>query len=82
MRSAQLKDTLAHRDPAATDRLFNVYSTYNKLANNGGYSIDMAAAKVAMRMTQTSSSRIARLDISRLPLSAVQDVNQWLFIKS
>ena len=27
---------LARSDPAATDRLFNVYSTYSKLANNGG----------------------------------------------
>ena len=27
---------LARSDPTATDRLFNVYSTYNKLANNGG----------------------------------------------
>lgn len=27
---------LARSDPAATDRLFNVYSVYKKLANNGG----------------------------------------------
>lgn len=27
---------LARSDPAATDRLFNVYSTYYKLADNGG----------------------------------------------
>lgn len=27
---------LARSDPAATDRLVNVYSTYNKLAKNGG----------------------------------------------
>ena len=27
---------LARRDPEATDRLVNVYSTYNKLAQNGG----------------------------------------------
>ena len=27
---------LARSDPAATDRLLNVYSTYSKLANNGG----------------------------------------------
>lgn len=27
---------LARRDPGATDRLFDVYSAYNKLANNSG----------------------------------------------
>jgi hypothetical protein len=27
---------LARSDPAATDRLFNVYATYNKLADNAG----------------------------------------------
>ena len=32
----ELITLLARSDPAATDRLFNVYSTYNKLANNGG----------------------------------------------
>ena len=31
----ELITLLARRDPAATDRLFNVYSTYNKLAING-----------------------------------------------
>jgi hypothetical protein len=31
----ELITLLARSDPAATDRLFNVYSTYNKLANNG-----------------------------------------------
>ncbi len=29
---------LARRDPSAKDRLVNVYSTYNKLANNGAVS--------------------------------------------
>ena len=32
----ELITLLARRDPSATDRLANVYSTYNKLANNGG----------------------------------------------
>ena len=32
----ELITLLARRDPAATDRLFHVYSTYNKLANNRG----------------------------------------------
>ena len=32
----ELITLLARSDPAANDRLFNVYSTYNKLANNGG----------------------------------------------
>lgn len=32
----ELITLLARRDPAATDRLYNVYATYNKLANNGG----------------------------------------------
>ena len=32
----ELITLLARSDPAATDRLFDVYSTYNKLANNGG----------------------------------------------
>jgi hypothetical protein len=32
----ELITLLARSDPAATDRLFNVYSTYNKLANSGG----------------------------------------------
>lgn len=32
----ELITLLARSDPSATDRLFNVYSTYNKLANNGG----------------------------------------------
>ena len=32
----ELITLLARSDPAATDRLFSVYSTYNKLANNGG----------------------------------------------
>lgn len=32
----ELMYLLARSDPAATDRLFNVYFTYNKLANNGG----------------------------------------------
>lgn len=32
----ELITLLARRDPAATDRLFAVYSTYNKLTNNGG----------------------------------------------
>lgn len=32
----ELITLLARRDPAATDRLYNVYSTYNKLANNRG----------------------------------------------
>jgi len=32
----ELITLLARSDPAATDRLFNVYSTYNKLVNNGG----------------------------------------------
>jgi hypothetical protein len=32
----ELITLLARSDPAATDRLFNVYSNYNKLANNGG----------------------------------------------
>jgi hypothetical protein len=32
----ELITLLARSDPAATDRLFNVYATYNKLANNGG----------------------------------------------
>lgn len=32
----ELITLLARSDPAATDRLLNVYSTYNKLANNGG----------------------------------------------
>lgn len=32
----ELITLLARSDPAAADRLFNVYSTYNKLANNGG----------------------------------------------
>ena len=32
----ELITLLARSDPAATDRLFAVYSTYNKLANNGG----------------------------------------------
>ena len=32
----ELITLLARRDPSATDRLFAVYSTYNKLANNGG----------------------------------------------
>ena len=31
----ELITLLARSDPEATDRLFNVYSTYNKLANNG-----------------------------------------------
>lgn len=31
----ELITLLARRDPAATDRLFNVYSTYNKLENIG-----------------------------------------------
>ena len=30
----ELITLLARRDPSATDRLVNVYSTYNKLANN------------------------------------------------
>ena len=34
----ELITLLARSDPAATDRLHNVYSTYNKLANNGGSS--------------------------------------------
>ena len=33
----ELITLLARSDPAATDRLFNVYSTYNKLANNAGH---------------------------------------------
>lgn len=32
----QLITLLARSDPAATDRLFAVYSTYNKLANSSG----------------------------------------------
>lgn len=32
----ELITLLARSDPAATDRLFHVYSTYNKLANNRG----------------------------------------------
>jgi hypothetical protein len=32
----ELITLLARRDPSAADRLFAVYSTYNKLANNGG----------------------------------------------
>lgn len=32
----ELITLLARSDPAATDRLFAVYSTYNKLANKGG----------------------------------------------
>ena len=32
----ELITLLARSDPEATDRLFNVYSNYNKLANNGG----------------------------------------------
>ena len=32
----ELITLLARSDPAATDRLANVYSTYNKLANNVG----------------------------------------------
>lgn len=32
----ELITLLARSDPEATDRLFNVYSTYNKLANNSG----------------------------------------------
>jgi hypothetical protein len=32
----ELITLLARSDPAATDRLFNVYSKYNKLANNSG----------------------------------------------
>ena len=32
----ELITLLARSDPAATGRLVNVYSTYNKLANNGG----------------------------------------------
>ncbi|HEU4767598.1 MAG TPA: hypothetical protein VFS77_09490 [Pyrinomonadaceae bacterium] len=32
----ELITLLARSDPAATDRLFSVYSTYNKLATNGG----------------------------------------------
>ena len=32
----ELITLLARSDPVASDRLFNVYSTYNKLANNGG----------------------------------------------
>ena len=32
----ELITLLARSDPAATDRLFNVYSTYHKLANNTG----------------------------------------------
>jgi hypothetical protein len=32
----ELITLLARSDPAATDRLLNVYSTYNKLTNNGG----------------------------------------------
>lgn len=31
----ELITLLAQRDPAANDRLFNVYVTYNKLTNNG-----------------------------------------------
>ena len=31
----ELITLLARSDPAATDRLFNIYSAYNKLANNG-----------------------------------------------
>ena len=31
----ELITLLARSDPTASDRLFNVYSTYNKLANNG-----------------------------------------------
>ena len=32
----ELITLLARRDPAATERLFNVYSTYNRLATNAG----------------------------------------------
>lgn len=32
----ELITLLARSDPVATDRLFNVYSVYTKLANNGG----------------------------------------------
>lgn len=32
----ELITLLARSDPAGTDRLFNVYSTYNELVNNGG----------------------------------------------
>ncbi len=32
----ELITLLARSDPAGADRLFTVYSTYNKLANNGG----------------------------------------------
>jgi hypothetical protein len=32
----ELITLLAHSDPAATDRLFDVYSTYSKLATNTG----------------------------------------------
>ena len=32
----ELITLLARSDPAVTDRLVNVYSTYNKLTNNGG----------------------------------------------
>lgn len=32
----ELITLLARRDAAATDRLFKLYDTYNKLANNGG----------------------------------------------
>ena len=32
----ELITLLARSDPAATDRLFTLYSTYNKVANNGG----------------------------------------------
>jgi hypothetical protein len=32
----ELITLLARSDPAATDRLFAVYSTYNKVVNNGG----------------------------------------------
>ena len=36
----ELITLLAHSDPAATDRLLDVYSTYNRLANGGAYSAD------------------------------------------
>lgn len=32
----EIMTLLARRDPAATNRLFNIYSTYNKLTTNGG----------------------------------------------
>jgi hypothetical protein len=49
----ELITLLARSDPAATDRLFNVYSTYNKLANNA------VSSDIALQTSRVVSNEVS-----------------------